>query len=92
MSPQTWWLIYDSKHYWPLTLIFRNNTASKGYWLKQHQWRHKPSAGLLNVANVQKHNYIFMWHSVQCLKYICGIQANAVVKCVKYDQVFLSVQ
>ena len=34
-----------------------------------------------------------MWHSVQCLKYICGIQqANAVVKCVKYDQVFLSVQ
>ena len=32
MCPQTWWLMYDSNHYWPLTLIFRNSTASKGYW------------------------------------------------------------
>ena len=37
MCLETWWLMYDSKHYWPFTLIFRNNTASKGYWLKQHR-------------------------------------------------------
>ena len=61
----------DSKHYWPLTIIFGNNTASKGYWPEAILFPE-----LLNVANVQKHNYIFMWHSVQCLKYSLSVASS----------------